>query len=493
MPVIELPITNGASVSQSLPLSAQELNNMYSNISENGGYSDRSLLPTQGKKLILNTDAEEIGRGIHVMNDIPYVVNGSNLYKLTRTIDDISGEETFSVGTALGTVSGDGFVSMADNGTQLMIVVPGSDAYIYNRSTDVFAAVTDTVFTTTLGPSNGVNYIDGFFVHTSSKSGSEDTIFHSNLNDGLTYTATDFGSAAVDPDKIKIGHVHLNKFYALGSETIEVFDNVGGSGFVFQRRDGFVIPKGILANFTVSEFDGGFVFLGAGVNEQPALWKVTGSSLTRLSTTTIQDQIAKFTDTEISNAFTWISGVGGAYFIHLTIGDKTFSYDSTASNLSGSKIWHNRTSYNNDVVGRDRANGAVTAYGRVIVNDYLSGRIGELSDSTYDEYGNEIIRTVASQPLTDLNEPINVSYVELAVESGVGDSTTEDPQISLEVSYDGGRSFGSKRYRSIGEQGDWLIRPRWPYLGRVDTQAVFRFTISEKVKVVLLKLMAWVE
>lgn len=491
MPYIEVPVSNGAALSQSLPWSNQQLENCYLNVAENGAFAQACLFGTDGINLLINTGATEINRGSLVAAEIPYFVNDTKLYKITRTIDAGTGVETWAKEN-LGTITGTGRVSMATNGTQLVIVVPGGSGFVYDVVADTFVTITDTIYTTTLGPANSVSYIDGFFVFTSAKTNNEDTFFHSNLNDATSYTATDFGTAAVDPDKIRTGHVHNNKFYTLGSKTIEVFDNVGGSGFVFQRRDGFVIPKGILANFSIAEYDGGFVFLGAGNNEQPAVWKLQGSKLTRLSTTPIQDQLSTFTDTEISNAFSWISGSKGAYFFNLSVGDKTFSYDSTASTLSQKKVWHNKTSFIDESIRRNRVNSAVTAYGRVMVGDSVSGRIGELDPDTYDEYGERILRVGSTQPLVDMSQEISIGSIELSIEAGVGDQTTVDPQLGLQLSFDG-RTFNSVRTRSMGKQGKYNAQLIWDQNGMLDTQSVFRWSMSEKVKFVLMNIIVWVD
>ena len=240
------------------------------------------------------------------------------------------------------------------------------------------------------------------------------------------------------------------------------------------------------------EYDGGFVFLGAGENEQPALWKLQGSTLSRLSTTTIQDQLADFTDTEIAAAFTWVSGVGGAYFINLTVGNSTFSYDSTASALAGKKIWHNKVSFINEAKVRNRVNSAVTAYGRVLVGDSVSGRIGELDRDTYTEYGTAINRVNTTQSLTNLNDEATLGEIELNIEAGVGDATTTDPQISLAISYDG-VVFNNPRPRSMGKVGERSTRCIWNQNGMLTTQAVFEWTMSDPVKAVLRGLTVWVD
>lgn len=487
MAKIELPISNGFAVSKSKPWTNQDLVNWYLSLPENGALSQASLFQTEGIKELLETASDEINRGSIVMNEIPYFVNGTKLYSITRTIDPASGAETFTAND-LGTIAGDERVSMATNGTQICIVIPGGTGYVYDSSGPTLSTISDATFTTDVGPSNSVNYIDGFFVHTSSKSGNESVFFHSNLNDATTYTATDFGSAEVDPDKINTGHVHNNKFYALGEKTIEVFDNVGGSGFVFQRREGLIIPKGIKANFSVTEFDGGFVFIGAGVNEQPAIWKVTGSNLSRLSTTEIQDELASFNDTELSDAFSWVSGEGGAYFVHFTISNKTYSFDATASQLSGRKIWHRRSSFINEAQTRNRVQSAVTAYGRVMVGDFATGKIGELDIDTYTEYDQIMFRECKTASLRELDKSLSVESVELGIESGVGNSDITDPQIELRMSFDGGREWSNWRNRSMGKIGEYYRRCIWNQCGRLDNQGQLHIRTSEKCKATITSL-----
>jgi len=65
-----------------------------------------------------------------------YVVSGQKFYKLTGT----SATPTF-----LGTVSGSGPVSIADNGTQIFLAC-NPDGFIYNEVTNVFSQIIDPDF-----------------------------------------------------------------------------------------------------------------------------------------------------------------------------------------------------------------------------------------------------------------------------------------------------------------------------------------------------------
>ena len=91
-------------------------------------------------------------RGSIVMDGVPYFVNDDSLYSV----------DSAGTATLVGGVSGSGMVSLAHNGTYLVIVVPGGNAYTYNKDTAVYGLITDTDFIT----SDIVVYKDGYFVFT---------------------------------------------------------------------------------------------------------------------------------------------------------------------------------------------------------------------------------------------------------------------------------------------------------------------------------------
>ena len=187
---IQLPIANGFYESESLAISAQQCVNFYPNIVQTQGLSQETLFGTPGlNQLATSGDVQQINRGSHVKSGVPYFVNGTSLYMLERSFDS-NNNESFGV-VELGSVSGTGRVSMADNGTQLMILVPGGPGYIYNEDAGTpFQQITDSDFTANGNPQYVV-FLDGYFVITTD----EKKFIVSALNDGLSYNALDFGSA----------------------------------------------------------------------------------------------------------------------------------------------------------------------------------------------------------------------------------------------------------------------------------------------------------
>lgn len=469
----DIPLSNGFYLSESLPVASQICRNMYVNIPETEGkISAAQLFPSPGLVEIVDSGLNEFNRGSHVLSSQPYFVNGENLYRL----------ETDNTLTSLGTIEGKGRVSIADNGNQLIIVVPGTRiGYIYTVSGGL-VQITDATFTDLAKAAPEiVVFIDGYFVITR---GSKE-FFSSNLNNGLVYDALDFGSAEADPDIIRSAHVHKNQLYIFGSETIEVFQNVGGVGFPFQRIRGFVIPKGIAAPFSVTEFDSSFVFIGQGVDESPKIYIFTGSGVAPISTTSV-DFLLQEAAEDVPNAFVLNYSFRGATFVSFSNSNGTFVYDSQASKLSGKKTWHTRISSGLQFKTRWRVNSLVTAYGKLLVGDSDTGIIGFIDNDVSTDYGNPILRGFALQTLENNSKKMFFNSIEVILDSGQGSEDGTTPLIRMSYS-DNGRTYTPEKVRSAGKVGEYGIRARWNQLGSTSRYRIFKFLFDAPVRWVIMK------
>jgi len=475
-----LEIANGFYTSDSLPLSAQRCINWIPVIPQAAALNNRALFDTPG--LTLFSTVTGVNRGAQEMKEVPYFVNGNTLYSVNSA----------GVATSRGTIEGTGRVSMANNGQYLVIVVPGGKGYAYNNADGTLAEITDPGYRF----SDSVVYKDGYFVFSETAG---DVFFNSNLNNPFQYDGLDVGAANVDPDRIVALHVNHNELFVCGSETIELFQNIGGSGFPFQRIEGANIQKGVHAPSSLVEFDNTFLFIGGGLNERSAIWKVTGSSsAVKVSTSAIDNAIQEFTADEISNAFSWTYASGGNFFAGFTfestrIPCKTFVYDATTSALAGESTWHERQSGVTD--NSWRVNSIVSAYGKLLVGDSQGGNIGFLDKDNYTEYGDVMIQERTSQPFSVTGLPIFAGELQLTMESGVGLTTGQgsDPQIRMDYSDDGGRNFSSEFWRSYGKIGEYTSVPTWRRQGRIPKNRILRFKTSEPVKSVIIKLEADIE
>jgi hypothetical protein len=468
MPATVLPIANGFYVSDSLPLSAQECTNWYPNIVQGVGLNQETLFGTEGTTQLATTGVlDEINRGAHEMAGVPYFVNGTQLYSMSDAF----------VLTTIGTITGTARVSMADNGTQLMVLVPGGNGYIYNHVTDVFAQITDVDFTANGAP-QFVVFIDGYFLVTTDTK----KFIVSAINNGLAYNALDFGTAESDPDDIVAPVVFKNQLFISGGETFEAFQNIGGADFPFQRT-GLFLQKGCFSPYSLINAQDTFMWVGGGQNESPAIWGLNGNNTVKISTTAIDSILGRLTETQVAAIYSWVYSTNGAGFIGFSLPSTTLVYDTT------SQRWHERKSLISGSLGGSRIASVVKAYNRILCGDIIDGRIGELDPDVYTEYGNTISRTIATQPFQNNMQSVFFPSLELTVESGVGNAAVEDPQIVLERSLDG-KTWTGAIARGLGKVGEYNRRAIWRRNGRAARFEVFRFTLTDAVKPVIIQLTA---
>ena len=367
---------------------------------------------------------------------------------------------------------------MADNGSQLCILVPGGKGYIFTENPDLLVEITDADFRANGDPQTVV-FVDGYFLFTTDSK----KFIISALNDGLSYNALDFGTAEADPDIIVAPIVFKNQVFIGGSETIEVFQNIGGAGFPFQRT-GVFLDKGISAPFSIIDADDTFMFIGAGKDESPAIWAYQNNTTTKVSTTAIDSILQRFSEQQLQDSFAISYAQRGAYFVCFSLGDVTTLQINTITGL-----WNELQSDVVDLLGqrqtvRWRVNTLTTAYGRVLVGDSQDGRIGVLDPDVYKEYERPIIRTIVTQPFTQLMNRFALPTIELTCESGVGDAETIDPQIRMSRSLDG-KTFDQERRRSIGQTGEYNVRQIWRKNGKASRFQLLKFEMSEPVKPVI--------
>ena len=479
MPKIDIPLSNGFYNSESLPVSSQLCVNMFVNIPETQGITQAQLFETGGLQELTNTGFNKFNRGAATMGGVPYFVNGNELVRLNADFTH----------TVLGNIAGKGLVSMAENGTQLCIVVPNTGtAYIYSVLGGL-KQITDNDFTAN-GLAEIVVFVDGYFVFTTRSR----KFFVSAINDGLSYNALDFGSAEADPDLIRSAHVHKNQLYIMGSETIEVFQNVGGIDFPFQRVTGFVISKGITSPFSVTEFAGSFVWIGAGRNESPRVYMFSGNDAVEISTTSIDfiletgkssgNVISPFalSPDKLEQIQVFNYTYRGAQWVGWSAENGTFVYDKNASEKMGRSIWHTRRSRNIELDKRWRGTTVINAYNELLTGDVESGRIGAIRGNIYTEYGVDIDREFSLPTVFDANKPTFHHSIELIVDAGERNVLGNDFDTNITLDYsDDGRFYKHKGKRSAGKQGQYNIKLKWSQLGYTERFRIYRFSMRGPV------------
>ena len=471
MPRIELEYADGFYVSQSPGLIEKRVVNVYPVIPQAEAVSKRALLRTPGTKELADF-GDLSSRGVLVFtNGTPYRVIGNELVSVSA----------LGVKTIHGKINGTSDVSMASNGINVAIQDPFGGSYFFTPSTNILEVNDDSAFLNQ-GQAKTVTYKDGFYIYTTESiffSGSAKT-----TNDGKDFNALDFADAETSPDKTVKGHNNHNQLYIFGETAAEVYQTVATSGFPFKKIPGAIIQKGCAAANSVIDFDNTMLFLGGGKGELPAIWRVTGSSAQKVSTSSVDYLIQGSTPKEISETRAFSYAQNGDYFAVFSVGSHTFVYDATTSALSGKHEWHERqtgvTDGNNYLPWRSIH--GVKAYGKIQVGDDRSGVVGELDFDLKKEYGERVERLFTTKPFEANGDSIFSHEVELIMRTGVGDDLTPNPKIRMDYSDDGGKTFSGEISRPMGRVGEYSNRVRWSRLGRIPNSRVLRFKMSDPVE-----------
>jgi hypothetical protein len=469
--------------SQTLDLSEQECVNWYRLITKSPG--DISLISLRGsvgiEQKLTTGDLTQVNRGSHVKAGKAYFLNGETLVRIDITFDEF-GEMIFTPVT-IGTIPGDERVSMADNGVQLMVLVPGGKGYIITTGTpETLTEIVDASFTANGNPQH-VRFNNSFFVVTTDTK----KFIRSDANDGTSWSALNVFSAESDPDIITAIHTSNNRVYIGGSETIEEFNF---NGTIYQRT-GFFIDKGISAPFAVESTNKSFMWIGAGENESPAIWRLVGNTPVKISTTVIDKVLQGFSAEEIEQAFSYSFAQDGAYFIGFSFPTVTFEFNTVTDKWNERKSQIINSKGITEVI-RWRVNSVAFVNPMLLCGDSQDGRVGSISPDIYSEYNCEIIRTCTIQPLTNQGNSISISELEPTFKTGVATQETPDPQIRYSAS-NNGKHLRNETSRSIGGVGQYDHRSIWYKQGRFPRSVFLKFTMSDKVQSEFVKLEAIIQ
>ena len=460
---IDIPFTSGFGLSRSRQFSARELVNYRVNVGV--GLSPENLYQTEGLEELVAPLADAPCRGSHTMNGKPYFVIGTTLYRLDQTINpDLT--VTWST-VSLGTVLGSDRVVMdsiwTSTGYEMAIVDPGSYAYGY-READ--GSITDlTTLSNFLSPVDDVRSINGFLVFSQTDT---NKVFHSNLNNILTYNALDF-ELVTRITKVVGLEVWRGQLYIFGENETLPYTFIGGANFVFQYQPNSTLPGGCVNQYVKTTTGRAFYYLGGEDHEAPAVWASSGGFPEKISTEEI-DYIIRG-EPLIDSAFMQDFSIDGGKYVALHIGGNCFVYDT----LTGR--WHTR-----DSDGPWRANTIVKAYNRLITGDSKDGRIGELSNKD-QEYGVPVNRYFVTQPFDANGRYIQVASVMLAMDVGFNGEMT--------MSYsDDGLTWSQPIIREAGKIGEYGRAVRWDRLGTASFSRMFRFGTSSGVQANVNKVIA---
>lgn len=446
---MQTPILGASYVARSINAADNRMVNMFPEMTPDNGQTAAFLNRAPGLELL-----QSVGTGpiralwAHQTNGSDfYVVSGGEVYKL----NSMTGAPTL-----LGTVSGTGPVSIADNGTQIFFAC-NPDSYIYNEVTNVFAQITDPDFPGAVT----VGYLDGYFVFNEPNS---QRVWVTSLLDGLSVDPLDFASAEGSPDGLVGLIVDHREAWLFGTDSVEVWYDAGLPDFPLTRIQGAFNEIGCVAAFSIAKLDNGLFWLGTDARGQGIVYRANGYTGQRISTHAIEYAIAQYGDISDAIAYTYQQEGHAFYVLTFPSGDATWVYDVST------QAWHERAGWDNGEFVRHRSNCQCNFVGNIIVGDYENGNIYKFSLDIYADNGGiqKWLRSWRALPTGQNNLKRTAHHsLQLNCESGVGlnDGQGSDPQAMLRWSDDGGHTWSNEHWSPMGKIGAYYQRVFWRRLG----------------------------
>jgi len=466
---VKSPILGSSYQARSPNAAFDRLINLFAEVIPEGGKEAAWLQRAPGLRLLQAISTGPIrGLWANTTGTAFYVVSGSGVYRLTSAT---------GTPTLIGTVTGTGPVSIADNGTQLFFAC-NPDGYIYNETTGVFAQITDPDFPGAVK----VGYIDGYFVFNEPDS---QRIWVTTLLDGTSVDPLDFASAEGSPDQLIAIIVDHREVWAFGTTSAEVFYNSGQADFPLTRIQGAFNEIGCAAPYSVAKMDNQIYWLGKDARGFGMVYRAAGYIGQRISTHAVEWQIQQYGDLSGTTAFTYQQDGHSFYQLNFPQAGVSWVFDAATG------AWHERAYWGGTEFERHRADNQCAFGGTTIVGDYVNGNIYALDPLTYSDNGNEQrwLRSWRALPTTNYKRSVNHS-LQIDVQAGVGLNTGQgsDPQIVLRWSDDGGHTWSSEHSRSMGAIGKTGTRVIWRRLGATMKlrDRVYEISGTDPVKIAIM-------
>lgn len=328
----------------------------------------------------------------------------------------------------------------------------------------VIAAITDAGF------AGGVScdYLDGRLIINKPDS---QRYYISGIRDALTWDALDYSSAESSPDILKRVFVDHSQILLLGQFTTENHADTGAQDFPFSRV-GTAIDWGIVSAWSIARLDNSVAYLAQKrMGGQASVVLYTGGTPQRISTDDIDRIINTLSNLESATAFSYYTNSHPMYV--LNVGGYTFMYDFS------SKCWSYLRSYG---INRYRGELSENFIGRTLVSDYENGNIYQISSTTYDENGSPLVMKLSGKHIFNNMDRLTLNEINIDIENGVGTESGQgvNPVMVVELSKDGGRSPGIKRFVPMGARGETKQLLRVGQFGQC-RDAVLTLTISDPV------------
>lgn len=461
----QIPILNGVYMDGGLePRSSFPINLVPT--PKDSGISQGYLRPADG--IVSQGTGPGLGRGGINWNEVCYRVMGTKLVSISSA----------GAVTTLGDVGGGGEVTLTYSFDRLAIA-SGGKLFFWNGTTLTQNVDPD------LGFVADVVWVDGYFMTTDYTN-----LVVTELLDPLSVNPLKYGSSEADPDPVVALKKFRNEVYALNRYTIEVFDNVGGALFPFQRIEGAQIQKGCIGTHACCVYADGIAFLGGARNESPSIYLGVNGSANKISNHEVDTLLLNYTTTQLSQVILETKKDRGYQQLLVHLPDRTLVFDAAVATELGLPVWFVYTTTVVDFA-QYRAKNFVWCYDQWMLEDPASTAVGLLDPNVGTHWGSLVRWEFGVTIIYNSGKGVIFNELELVALPGrtaLGINAT----VTTSYSADGG-IWSQDKSVPAGRQGDRARRLVWRRQGMMRQWRTQRFRGDSSTRLTILRLEAQLE
>jgi len=283
-----------------------------------------------------------------------------------------------SLVTTLTTTTGNvGFTEhVSSTGTVVLVMLDGTKGYVFTDAVTAPTEITSADFPTPHVPIP--IFLDGYiFV---AKANTQD-IYNSNLDDPLLWTAGDYISAEMYPDKIVALSKNNNYIYAIGANSVEFFyDAATATGSPLARHDSAVQQFGCAAAGTVVATEKEVILVGETANGGHTVWTIDGFKEKEIGIPMVKS-VFLAEGSSLSSALGYCIRVSGQKLYIVTLTSRTLVYSFET------EMWSEWASGVDGTAAFIGSHGTDGPNGRAYILDRNGGNVYQIGETYFTDNG----------------------------------------------------------------------------------------------------------
>lgn len=298
------------------------------------------------------------------------------------------------------------------------------------------------------------------------------------------YGAQQYFNTESSSDNVNAVYAVGPALYIYGPKTVEIWQRGSGeyedwvrTSYTAQSSFGLEAPNSVSSSGSI------VYFVASGAQYGKSVMMVSGTSFKKISEEWLDEKLLK-ESTDSAYGFCYSVGEHNFYVLQLNSLGETWVYDA----FDGG--WHQRTS-------RDRISGTeiqwraggIAYYREKFYTFTNDGMVCRFQDDYWmedfpDGTALPMIRHRQTAVITDGLKPFTIEGITIECNVGTWDDYSLKPMLLVEVSKDGGNTFGNVRSCSLGKSGDYSHRVKLFNCG-LNRLGVLRVTYSHPTDLVL--------